>query len=170
MQLTAKEHEICEKLLVLGRTDGNEHAYYSFGGEEYWVTSGEKYQVRPEEWLNTLLTKQKEHSVVTWHYHPYDSPPSSQDLSHLLYNQLLSEGIIGENGNVYKESIGEGILPSPEDFDKTVNEIVFEFTKNNLYKLSLDEWTIDNYNYYLSREIAYRVTNTYEWLYEGGKL
>ena len=47
--------------------------------------------------------------------------------------------------------------------------VIKDFDDSNLAKLFIGEITDEEYNYLMSREIAYRLSNQFEWDYAAGK-
>jgi hypothetical protein len=60
--------------------------------------------------------------------------------------------------------------PTKEDFD-TIGSEFPKNTDDELIPVSFEkDWIPEEYRYYFSRELAYRITNYFEWEYYGGAL
>jgi hypothetical protein len=168
VSLTEEEKEICRELSERAK-DGSEYMYVQTPNDGYYTTSGEAGRVAFDNKAIQMIENAEENSVNLWHYHPAGSSFSNVDLEKLSYSTIASVEVVGGNGYIYKVSVGDGWRPPSDEVREASLEVMRDFDRDNLSRLILGEVMSEEYNYLMSREVAYQLSNRFEWTYTAGE-
>lgn len=111
-----------------------------------------------------------ETGLKLYHSHTNDTIPSKEDLKTLLDPKVAVIGNVTRNGDVYRAYVGNGWVPSKEEFDSFVKSIYHEVNLTIREIPEFEGWTLEERNYMIFREQSYRIARNFEWTIEGGKL
>ncbi len=164
-----------ERLLLktLGKNtleDGFEHGAAIVSGETRFFTSGIVDRVAIPEDVGKMIDAAANRSVHLLHSHTNETLPSATDFRKLLDEKIDKVSIIAYNKDIYSASIGNGWIPTRQEFDVAVKRIAKEVDDDIFSYPGFNEWTIAERNYVGIREQAYRIARHFEWTLEGGAL
>lgn len=108
--------------------------------------------------------------LTVLHSHTNATPPSAADLKKLLNSKVDKIGVVGYNGDAYMAYVGEGWIPSDEEFDEAVEQLRQEATYAVMEDPNFFEWSVSERTYMAIREQTYRITMNFGWTMEGGRI
>ena len=105
-----------------------------------------------------------------YHSHTNDTPHSATDLKQLLNEKVEEVGVVTRNGDGFTVSVGDGWIPTKEEFEDTVKRIADEVNRDLLDDSNFFELKIEERNYVAIREQTYRICREFKWELQGGSL
>ena len=112
-----------------------------------------------------------EHGLKLYHGHTNDTLPSETDLFRLVWDEKVDEiGVITRNGDVFRVYIGDGYVPTREEYWSIARNVGIEATKNVVSKYNVSTLTENELNYLYIREKNIEIIRQLGWRVEGGKL
>ena len=108
--------------------------------------------------------------IKMYHSHTNDTPQSSMDLSKLLIGKVDEVGVVTNNRDVFIARIGDGWVPTAEEFGEFVKTVAREIDSELPFMPGFNELSLEERNYIAIREQAYRICREYGWSLDGGKL
>ena len=108
--------------------------------------------------------------LTVLHSHTNATPPSITDFQRLLDKKIDKIGVIGYNADVYMVFVGDGEIPSIDDFMETASNIGKAVDFELIDHPNFFDWTIEERNYMAIREQAFRIAQHYGWVLEGGRI
>lgn len=109
-------------------------------------------------------------NLTVLHSHTNSTPFSATDFQKLLNEKVDKIGVIGYNADVYIAYIGNGDVPTLDDFVETAKIISQEADFAIVEHPNFFDWEIEERNYMTIREQAYRISQYYGWTLEGGRI
>jgi len=107
--------------------------------------------------------------LTVLHSHTNTTTFSVQDFVMLFNPKVEKVGVVGHNGDVYLAYVGNGWLPSLDEFEADVNRIRQEANITIMEDPDFFSWSIEERNYMAIKEQAYRIARNYGWIIEGGR-
>jgi hypothetical protein len=165
LNLTEKEKDIFTKLYT--KTIENNYEYgcvITQKGEVFEFGSKEYGRIKiPTDGIN-------ETGLKIFHSHTNDTPPSVADFARLLDPKVSEVGVVTRNQDVFKVSVGDGWIPTQQEFSEITKKIARDVNMSIQEEESFAKWTFSERNYMGTREQAYRIVMEFEWIMAGGKL
>jgi hypothetical protein len=111
-----------------------------------------------------------ENGLTVLHSHTNATSPSATDFQWLLDPKVDKIGVVGYNADVYMAYIGDGEVPSLEDFQMTSAVIGNVVNQEIIDHPNFFDWTFEERNYMAIREQSFRIAQHYGWTLEGGRI
>ncbi len=163
LELEKEKIEAFRKLHKLTEETGWEHAVIiDDGGIGEIFTSEKRNAVKFD-------TSKLNKNTTILHSHTNDSLLSAQDLSLLLNPNIVEIGNITKGKDVFLCSVGSGIIPSCEEFNRANKIIEKEINIDIMDEVARRGLNPKETNYLAIREQAYRIAREFKWTLRGGK-
>ena len=164
LQLTEKEHKALLTLWKESNASGFEYGTIIEGGiiEKPFTSSMPNAVQIPLEGHGGNLT--------VLHSHTNATPFSVTDFQKLLDKRIDKIGVIGYNADAYIAYVGDGEIPTLEDFKEATGKISKEANNAVMDRPEFFDWSIEERNYMAIREQAYMIAQHYGWTIKGGRI
>lgn len=115
------------------------------------------------------LSEYSDH-LSAFHSHTDDSLFSSSDFSLLGRAKIDRIGLVTRNGDLFTAELGDLSRPSEAEIQITWDTI-HDYVENNLIEVYRNSGiTVEELNYFVIRETAYRLSNEFGFILKGGPL
>ena len=112
-----------------------------------------------------------EYGLKLYHGHTNDTLPSERDLFRLVWDEKVNEiGVVTRNNDVFRVSVGDGYIPTKEEFWSVVRKASIDAEKLVIEKYDISKLTENELNYLYIREKNIEIIHQLGWRVEGGKL
>ena len=165
LQISEEERKIFKKLKEMSDEDGFEHGAIIIkkGNVKYYNSNNANAVKMPTSEIDGTELK-------LYHSHTNDTPQSAADFLRLLEDKVDEVGVITRNGDAFIASVGNGWIPTEEEFEEIVKRISREVDNELIMSQNFFELTPQERNYVAIREQAYRICREFEWELHGGQL
>ncbi len=165
LHVSKTERELLNELKEMSDVDGFEHGLIiRKNGEKQFCHSNNANAVE------IPISSIDEKGLKLYHSHTNDTPHSIADLSRLLEEKVDEVGVVTRNGDAFTVSVGNGWVPSEDEFRSTVKKIAQEVDRDIMLEPGFFDLSIEERNYVAIREQTFRVCREFEWELCGGPL
>lgn len=116
------------------------------------------------------LSKVDGSGLSIYHSHTNVTPLSADDFSFLCDPRVDAIGNIAGNGDIFVARVGDGVRPTPEEYEAFKEKIKMEVNYDMMEDPDFYSWSLEERNYAAIREQAYRIAREYKWTLEGGNI
>lgn len=88
----------------------------------------------------------------------------------MLNKNVAKIGNIAYNGDAYIASVGDGWVPSEDEFNEAINIISARADADIQEHPDFWYWSVEERNYMAIREQAYQIAREFGWKLEGGRI
>lgn len=165
LHISNSERELLTELKEMSDADGFEHGVIiKKNGEKQLCHSNNANAVEMP------ISSIDEKGLKLYHSHTNDTPHSITDLSRLLEEKVDEVGVATRSGDAFTVSVGNGWIPSEDEFRSIVKKIAQEVDRDILLEPGFLDLSIEERNYVAIREQTYRVCREFKWELCGGPL
>jgi hypothetical protein len=168
-----------EELKIDDTTKNTLHELHNLSvesGNEYGIiiqngkTVGKPFTSNESGRLEFSLNDYKGGDLEIYHSHTNITPLSAKDFSFLLNKNVAKIGNIAYNNDVFIASVGNGWVPTVDEFNETVQNISDEVDEQFLFSEEYEAYTPAERAYMAIREQSFRIARHFKWTMEGGSI
>lgn len=164
LRLSRDEIEIIQELDALTEENNAEYGRVIYNDRVSEIfTSGSPHHV------NIPLEPDAIEASV-YHTHTNVTPPSRKDFEWILKPQVGKFGVKTKNGDVFTVEVGDGWIPSIEEYNDIVDEIRIQAYNDIKTQYAGHNLGADEMFYLAEREQAYRISRYFGWTMRGGTI
>jgi proteasome lid subunit RPN8/RPN11 len=171
LQLSKLEKSTVQELIKRTVKSNHEHgaAIIDSDGNVKFFTSNKYDTVDIPPEISAMLDNPT-NSITLLHSHPDNTLPSNKDFSYLLRKGVGKIIVAGEGGNTYSVSVGNGDIPTPDEFRVDVRKIEIDITDDIIDLPEYSEYSVEERRYVRIYEKAFQIKQKYEWDMQGGNI
>jgi len=170
LDLTEKEKSVLIDIHEKSKLHNVEYGASIVNGKTYTYTSNKYDGVLPPDDVLELIESSPPKSVTEFHTHTNLTPFSRKDYTYLLKKSIDKIVIIVYNGDTYVAKVENGHVPTKSEYDDKVRQIRNEVIRDIKEESYSQNWTLDEYEYMIIREQAYRIARAFKWELQGGNI
>lgn len=164
LDLSQVEADAFSQLQALTASSGREYAIVIENG-----VAGPPFTSGLSDSVRIPLSNYGE-NITVLHSHTNATPLSETDFQLLLNKKVAKVGTIGYNSDAYVAYVGNGEMPSKEEFDEVAAWIRKDVDNGMLEDPRFFDWSREEKNYMAIREQSFRIAQHFKWTLGGRRI